>query len=66
MRPLFARPSMLGALLALLVGGGVYTYASGTQEDGGGRRVAVIVALQDIPARTKIDPTLLQLKELAR
>ena len=64
MRPLFARPSMLGALLALLVGGGVYMYASGAEGDGGGRRIAVVVALQDIPARTKIEPTQLQLKEL--
>ena len=64
MRPLFARPSMLGALLALLVGGGVYMYASGTQDDGPSRRVAVVVALEDIPARTRIQPTQLQLKEL--
>jgi Flp pilus assembly protein CpaB len=64
MRPLFARPSMLGALLALLVGGGVYTYASGTEDDASGSRVAVVVALQDIPARSKIEPAQLQLKEL--
>jgi pilus assembly protein CpaB len=66
MRPLFARPSMLGAMLALLVGGGVYTYASGTQTDGGssGPRVTVVVAAQDIPARTKIEANHLATKEL--
>jgi pilus assembly protein CpaB len=65
MRPLFARPSMLGAMLALLVGGGVYTYVSGTQTDSGtGTRVAVVVAAQDIPARSRIEPAQLQLREL--
>ena len=66
MRPLFARPSMLGAMLALLVGGGVYTYTSGTQDQGGvsSARVAVVVAAEDIPARSAIQPTQLRIKEL--
>lgn len=66
MRPLFARPSMLGAMLALLVGGGVYTYVSGTEADanGGGPRTTVVVAAQDIPARARIEAAQLQRKEL--
>lgn len=66
MRPLFARPSMLGAMLALLVGGGVYTYASGTTDDGGstGIRETIVVAAQDIPARARIEATQLQRKQL--
>jgi pilus assembly protein CpaB len=55
---------MLGAMLALLVGGGVYTYASGTGDGGAGPRVAVVVAAQDIPARSKIEPAQLQVKQL--
>jgi pilus assembly protein CpaB len=66
MRPLFARPSMLGAMLALLVGGGVYTYVNETQAAAGPRtaRVAVVVAIDDIPARSRIEATQLRLKEV--
>ncbi len=55
MRPLFARPSMLGAILALLVGGGAYTYLSGNGGGSSGAKVEVVFAAQDIPARSKIE-----------
>jgi pilus assembly protein CpaB len=67
MRPLFARPSMLGAILALLVGGGAYSYLGSTGDGGGGggAKVAVVVAAADIPARTKIATTQLLVKEIS-
>lgn len=62
MRPLFARPSMLGAILALLVGGGAYVYMSGSDGGGSGPKVDVVFAAQDIPARSKVEAVALTVK----
>lgn len=65
MRPLFARPSMLGALLALLVGGGAYVYLSGSQSGSGtAKTVPVVVAAADIPVRTRVEAAQLVVKQI--
>ncbi len=62
MRPLFARPSMLGAIMALLVGGGAYSYL-GTDTGPAAPRVTVVVAAEDIVGRSKIAAPQLLVKD---
>ncbi len=64
MRPLFARPSMLGAILAVLVGGGAYAYLGNSGGGASGPRVEVVFAAQDIPGRSKVDPATLVVKSV--
>lgn len=63
MRPLFARPSMLGAILALLVGGGAYSYMGSGGGGETGPRVSVVVAAEDIVGRSKIAAPQLLVKD---
>lgn len=67
MRPLFARPSLLGAILAVLVGIGAYTYLNATGGDetaSSGQTVSVVVARDFIERRTPLTPELFEVRQL--
>lgn len=67
MRPLFARPSLLGAILAVLVGIGAYTYLNatgGSDSTSSGQTVSVVVARGFIERRTPLTPELFEVRQL--
>ncbi|MEZ4501441.1 MAG: Flp pilus assembly protein CpaB [Dehalococcoidia bacterium] len=66
MRPLFARPSLIGAVLALLVGGAAYVYLSDAESTTSSavERTTVVVATRDVPVRDRIVAGDLELREV--
>jgi len=67
MRPLIARPSLLGAILAVLVGIGAYTYLNATGGDeatSSGQTASVVVARNFIERRTPLTPELFEVRQL--
>ncbi len=67
MRPLIARPSLLGAILAVLVGIGAYTYLNATGDDesaSSGQTASVVVARDYVQRRTPLTPELFEVRQL--
>jgi pilus assembly protein CpaB len=67
MRPLFARPSLIGAVLALLVGAAAYVFLSDSETGTVApvERVGIVVAVRDIPVRARVQETDLDIREVA-
>ena len=68
MRPLFARPSLIGAVLALLVGGASYVYLSDSDSATAVavERVSVVVAIRDIPVRSRVQEQDIEIREVVK
>jgi len=66
MRPLFARPSLIGAVLALLVGGAAYVYLSDAESTttSAVERTTVVVATRDVAVRGRVLVDDLELREV--